>query len=127
MALAVFAPARVFMLPPRNITSGLLPSEKRRCLWNILTAPSSSKIMRHCLPPPAAQLKQPSTPRKPRPRAKNTPLTSRLPSDCSHLYANLRSRVLLIDRRLPPPLFCRSMNFTAHTHRHHHHGHAPRA
>jgi hypothetical protein len=33
----------------------------------------------------------------------------------------------LIDRRLPHPLFCRSMNFAAHAHRHHHHGYSPGA
>src|SRR6266851_10152023 len=128
IAWGVFVLARVCMRMPSDITNGLSPSEKPRCLWNIPTALSSWRTLRRSLPLVAAPPKPPTTPHKRMRLAKNTPLTKLLRPD-SALPSQSRDRLcVFIDRPGVPPLFCLPMNFTAHTHRHHHdHGHSPRA
>src|ERR1700688_5026759 len=84
--LAVFAPARVCMRMPRNITNELSPSEKPRCLWNILTAPSSWKILRHSLPLGAVPPRPTITPHKRMLHGKNMQMT-KLPGSEPHSKA----------------------------------------
>jgi hypothetical protein len=60
IAWGVFVLARVGMRMPRNITNGLSPLEKLRFPCSILTALSSWRILRRCLPLVAAPPKPPT-------------------------------------------------------------------